>query len=53
MVIYIWPNGDWCYEWGNSQHDLKVAKKVDLDKWYDYDLTEKEVLACLEAIGEE
>lgn len=55
MVIYVWPNGDWCYPWSKTigLRSLAEARKIDLDKWYDYDLTEKEVLACLEAVGEE
>jgi len=52
VVIYIWPNGDWCYQWEAYEKNTYEAKAVDLDKWYDYDLTDKEVLACLEAIEE-
>lgn len=55
MVIYVWEDGYWVYEWDVHLRDRKPshAKRIDLDKWYDYDLNEKEVLACLEAIGEE
>lgn len=55
MVIYIWEDGYWIYEWSvlSEGRYISDAKRIDLDKWYDYDLNEKEVLACLEAIGEE
>ena len=51
MFIYIWPNGDWKYSWEVKQPP-KDARSVDLDKWFDYNLNELEVLACLEALEE-
>lgn len=51
MIIYIWSDGTWKYSWevagipGN-------ARAVNLDKWFEYNLNELEVLACLEALEE-
>jgi hypothetical protein len=52
MVIYIWPTGSWKYSWEVGKTTTDGAKAVDLDKWYTYNLTELEVLACLEALEE-
>lgn len=52
MIIYIWEDGYWEYDWEQSQKFRGHAKKVDLNSWYDYNLTEQEVLACLEALEE-
>lgn len=51
MVIYIFPNGEWKYEWDCLVRPVD-AKAVNLDTWWDYNLTELEVLACLEALEE-
>lgn len=51
MIIYIWPSGEWKYSWDVTSVP-KDAKIVNLDNWYDYNLNEKEVLACLEALEE-
>ena len=53
MIIYVWPSGMWKYSWETvTIRALKDAKAIDLDKWYTYNLTEQEVLACLEALEE-
>ena len=50
MIIYVWPDGFWKYSWEATS--WVGAKKVDLDRWYDYDLSDLEVLACLETLEE-
>lgn len=51
MIIYIWPNGSWKYSWEVATPP-KDAVSVDLNRWYEYNLNELEVLACLEALEE-
>lgn len=51
MVIYIYSDGHWVYSW-EVKEPPKNARAVDLDKWFDYNLNELEVLACLEALEE-
>lgn len=53
MVIYLWKVGErpgvrWAFSWGGPKPEH--AKAVDLDRWFEYDLNEEEVLACLEAV---
>lgn len=51
MVIYIWKDGTWKYSW-DVNGVPKDARAVNLDSWFDYNLNELEVLACLEALEE-
>lgn len=57
MVIYVWPDGYWLYEWAVEDNAslTRLAtphKKIDLDKHLDYDLTVDEINACIEALDE-
>lgn len=53
MVIYIWADGDWEYEWEFYHRDFKLAVRVDLDRLYSYDdLTPLQIKACEEALSE-
>lgn len=52
MIIYIWPDGSWKYSWEVLCPPLTEARAIDLDKWHEYNLSEQEVLACLEALEE-
>lgn len=51
MIIYILPNGEWKYSW-EVETPPKGSRVVNLDRWYEYNLNEQEVLACLEALEE-
>lgn len=57
MVIYVWPNGNWCYEWemkGFTMEHLTIptgGRWIDLDKLLTYSLTREEQLAINEALG--
>lgn len=52
MVIYLWRIPErgvhWAYSWESGKPS--GARAVDLDHWFEYDLDEEEVLACLEAV---
>lgn len=50
MIIYVWPDGWWKYSWEATE--WVGAREIDLNKWFEYDLSEQEVLACLEALEE-
>lgn len=52
MVIHIWPDGTWKYDWEVSALTAAGSRAVNLDRWYEYNLNEQEVLACLEALEE-
>lgn len=53
MVIYIYPNGEWEYEWDYCPLYLNVAVRVDLDRLDAYkDLTPLQIKACEEALSE-
>lgn len=58
MTIYVWPNGNWIYEW--EQHGftmehsatLEGGRWIDLDKDMSQHFTKEEQQAILEALGE-
>lgn len=58
MVIYVWPNGNWIYDW--ETHGFTMEHKatltggrfIDLDKLLTYQLTQEEESAIREALGE-
>lgn len=57
MVIYVWPDGYWLYEWAVEDNAslTRLAtphKKIDLDNHLDHDLTVDEINACIEALDE-
>lgn len=58
MVIYVWPNGNWIYDWETTgftlQHKATLAggRWVNLDQLYNYVLTTCEQQAINEALGE-
>lgn len=51
MIIYISKFGKWWYSWDTRPAEIE-CRAVDLDRWYEYNLNELEVLACLEALEE-
>lgn len=53
MVIVIFSDGTWSYSWeADASQLLKEHRRVDIDRWYEYDLTTLELQACLGAIDE-
>lgn len=53
MVIYIYENGEWDYEWNYHQVPWDQAVRVDLDRLWSYkDLTPVQIKACEEALSE-
>lgn len=58
MVIYVWPNGSWIYDWETHgftmEHKATLAggRYIDLDKLLTYQLTPEEENAIKEALGE-
>jgi len=60
VLIYVWPNGEWIYEW--EQHSFLIAhslievsggRYINLDDmWQSVPYTELELAALAEAIGE-
>lgn len=57
MVIYLWPEGHWAYEWDKVaitalSRLYGPGRSIDLDKNTKYTLSEEEIKACLEAINE-
>lgn len=54
-MIYIWRTYsggyEWEYEW---QLDFVPtgSRAIDLDRWYELDLNDQEVICCLEALEE-
>lgn len=59
MMIYIWPNGSWIYEWEvhgfTLEHSatLEGGRWVDLDRLHTYTLNDAEKNAIVEALGGE
>ena len=51
MIIYISKFGTWVYSW-DVDKPPEGFRAVNLDRWFEYDLNELEVLACLEALEE-
>lgn len=57
MVIYVWPNGHWIYEWEmhgfTMSHQTVVVggRFLDLDKLLTYSLSPEEQNAVNEALG--
>lgn len=56
MVIYVWPDGEWCYDFmfdyrrSALNHSYKM---INLDRLYDYkDLTKEEIKACEDALSD-
>lgn len=60
MVIYVWSNGNWIYDWEVnsflSEHGvsaLEGAREINLDKLWSYSkLTDNEIDAVNAALGE-
>ena len=60
MLIYVWPDGSWIFEWethgftmDHSIVALEGGRWVNLDSVWNYsDLTQQEVNAVAEALGE-
>ena len=58
MVIYVWPNGNWIYEW--EMHGFTISHQVvftggrfiEIDKLLTYSLSPEEQNAVNEALGE-
>lgn len=60
MKIYIFPNGNWFYDWEiydmMEKHGVDYfedGRWIDIDKHLGYDLTDAERQACEEALGRE
>lgn len=60
MLIYVWPNGEWIYEWEQHgfliQHSLievTGGRYINLTNiWQQAPFTDGELAAIAEAIGE-
>lgn len=58
MIIYVWPDGNWCYHWEvhgfTMEHKatLEGGRWIDLDKLWGMKLTLQEETAIQEALGE-
>jgi hypothetical protein len=59
MLIYVWPNGNWIYEWethGFTMEHMTTpegGRWVNIDKLWDYpDLTVWEIEAVAGALGD-
>lgn len=55
MIIYVWPNGEWCYEWDwcLEDEDWATSRMINLDRLYEYkDLTKEEIKACEDALSD-
>lgn len=59
MLIYVWPDGNWLYEWETHgftlEHSatLEGGRWINLDKLWDYsDFTYPEMEAVAGALGE-
>lgn len=57
MVIYLWPEGHWAYEWDKVaiaalSRLYGPARTIDLDRNTEYNLSKEELESCLEAINE-
>lgn len=58
MIIYVWPNGNWIYDWETHgftmehKSTLTGGRYIDLDKLLTYQLTQEEENAIREALGE-
>lgn len=61
MLIYVWPNGDWIYEWEqhsfliqHSIHKFTGGRYIDLDNiWSQAPFTDWELVAIDEALDSE
>ena len=59
MIIYVWPNGDWCYDFmfetpaGIMYYQGDDYRAINLDRLYEYkDLTKEEIKACEDALSD-
>lgn len=58
MIIYVWKDGNWCYDWEvhgfTMEHSttLEGGRWIDIDKPLAYQLTPAEMNAINEALGE-
>lgn len=56
MVIICFPDGKWVYSWEADYYkDSRLTgphKRIDIDRWHEYDMTAIEINACMEAINE-
>jgi hypothetical protein len=61
MVIYIWPNGEWIYDWETNGFTMKHSTVPSGGRWVDLDnlhavqpqLSVEERQAICEALGSE
>lgn len=60
MKIYVFPNGNWFYDFElyemMEKHSVDYfvdGRWIDLDKSYTYNLSDEERQACEEALGRE
>lgn len=54
MVIYVWPDGQWCYDFMWEEcFPPEDARMINLDRLYDYkDLTPLQVKAIEDALSD-
>lgn len=57
MIIYVWPNGNWIYDWEVHGFTLQHSATLEGGRWIDLDhvtghYTKEENQAMLEALGE-
>lgn len=57
MIVYVWEDGSWCFGWDSVAKTALSrlngpAKRVDLDKHLEMDLSPLEIQACIGAIDE-
>ena len=58
MVIYVWPNGNWLYDfevtqWVQTYGPIDGTQMINLDNLWAYVLTKEEQQAVVEALGGE
>lgn len=61
MYIYVWPNGDWIYEWEahsfliqHSIQEVSGGRYISLDNiWSQAPFTDNELAAITAALGDE
>lgn len=61
MIIYVWPNGNWIYDWETIGFTMEHSTVPEGGRWIDLDklhniapiLSEPEKRAIVEALGGE
>lgn len=57
MIVYVWDDGSWCFGWDTVAKSALSrlngpARRIDLDRHLDMDLSPLEIKACVEAVDE-